>query len=50
VLQPLPGSLQVLDSKHAWFGAMAGTKAVLETTADGGIRWEMIVLPPINPS
>jgi photosystem II stability/assembly factor-like uncharacterized protein len=50
VLQPLPGSLQVLDSQHAWFGAMAGTKAVLETTADGGIRWEMIVLPPINPS
>jgi photosystem II stability/assembly factor-like uncharacterized protein len=50
VLQPLPGSLQVLDSRHAWFGAMAGTKAVLETTADGGIRWEMIVLPPINPS
>ena len=50
VLQPLPGSLNVLDSKHAWFGAMAGTKAVLETTADGGVRWEMIVLPTINPS
>ncbi len=50
VLQPLPGSLLVLDSKHAWFGAMAGTKAVLETTADGGLRWEMIVLPTFNPS
>lgn len=47
VPQPLPGTLQVLDAQHAWFGAMAGTKAVLERTADGGIRWEMIVLPPI---
>jgi hypothetical protein len=47
VLQPLPGSLQVLDAQHAWFGAMAGTKAVLERTGDGGIRWEMIILPRI---
>ena len=45
VIQPLPGSLTVLDSKHAWYGAMAGTKAVLERTVDGGITWEMIGLP-----
>lgn len=50
VLQPLPGSLQVLDSKHAWFGAMAGTRAVLETTDDGGIRWVMLILPPVADS
>jgi photosystem II stability/assembly factor-like uncharacterized protein len=49
VIQPLPGSLTVLDSKHAWYGAMAGTRAVLERTADGGITWEMIGLPEIRP-
>ena len=49
VIQPLPGSLQLLDSKHAWFGAMAGTKAVLERTVDGGITWEMIGLPAVTP-
>ena len=48
VLQPLPGSLQVLDPQHAWFGAMAGGKSWLERTEDGGIRWEMISLPPIH--
>ncbi|MHB8589179.1 MAG: WD40/YVTN/BNR-like repeat-containing protein [Candidatus Dormibacteraceae bacterium] len=50
VPQPLSGSLQVLDSEHAWFGSMAGTRAVLVTTDDGGIHWQMIVLPTINPS
>lgn len=49
VIQPLPGSLTVLDSKHAWYGAMAGTKAVLERTEDGGITWEMIGLPAVTP-
>jgi len=39
----------VLDSKHAWYGAMAGTRAVLERTVDGGITWEMIGLPEIKP-
>jgi len=48
VIQPLPGSLTVLDSKHAWYGAMAGTKAVLERTVDGGITWEMIGLPGLH--
>jgi len=50
VPQPLPGSLQVLDPGHAWFGAMAGTRAVLESTNDGGIHWRMSILPPLNPS
>jgi photosystem II stability/assembly factor-like uncharacterized protein len=48
VIQPLPGSLTVLDSKHAWYGAMAGANAVLERTVDGGITWEMIGLPQIG--
>jgi photosystem II stability/assembly factor-like uncharacterized protein len=50
VLQPLPGSLQVLDPAHAWFGAMAGTRAVLENTNDGGIHWYMTRLPDISAS
>jgi photosystem II stability/assembly factor-like uncharacterized protein len=46
VLKPLGGSLQVLDSRHAWYGAMAGgTRAMLEMTADAGQTWEMIGLP-----
>jgi photosystem II stability/assembly factor-like uncharacterized protein len=45
---PLPGSLQVLDARHAWFGAMTGTRAVLMYTGDGGTRWQMTVLPAIN--
>jgi len=49
VIQPVAGSLTVLDSKHAWYGAMAGTKAVLERTVDGGITWEMIGLPAVTP-
>jgi photosystem II stability/assembly factor-like uncharacterized protein len=50
VLQPLPGSLQVLDPSHAWFGAMAGTRAVLQNTNDGGIHWYMTSLPAISAS
>jgi hypothetical protein len=46
VIQPLPGSLQVLDSSHAWFGAMAGgIRPMLERTADAGLHWEMLGLP-----
>jgi photosystem II stability/assembly factor-like uncharacterized protein len=48
VLAPLPGSLQVLDPMHAWFAAMAGTEAVLETTPDGGVHWEEIGLPIVK--
>jgi hypothetical protein len=47
---PLPGSLQVLDTRHAWFGAMAGSRAVLMNTSDGGTHWQMSVLPAIKPS
>jgi photosystem II stability/assembly factor-like uncharacterized protein len=45
VADPLPGSLQVLDSTHAWF--VAGiTRPVLEATDDGGTGWRMVMLPP----
>jgi photosystem II stability/assembly factor-like uncharacterized protein len=49
VIQPLPGTLTLIDPKHAWYGAMAGNKAVLERTVDGGFTWEMIGLPVITP-
>lgn len=49
VPQPIAGSLEVLDADHAWFGAMAGTTAVLETTGDRGVHWQMVGLPPVNP-
>jgi photosystem II stability/assembly factor-like uncharacterized protein len=47
VLVPLAGSLQVLDPDHAWFGAMAGSRPVLEATDDGGVHWRTVMLPPI---
>jgi photosystem II stability/assembly factor-like uncharacterized protein len=45
VPEPLPGSLQLLDADHAWFGAMAGERPLLESTDDGGIHWNMSLLP-----
>src|SRR6267378_3781557 len=48
LIEPLPGTLTLLDSKHAWYGAMAGNRAVLERTVDGGFTWEMIGLPVIH--
>lgn len=48
VVEPLPGSLQFVDASHAWFGGMAGTRPLVETTADGGIDWKMILLPAIT--
>jgi hypothetical protein len=48
VPRPLPGSLQFIDANHGWFGAMAGTRPLLESTEDGGIQWRTILLPPIT--
>jgi photosystem II stability/assembly factor-like uncharacterized protein len=45
VPEPLPGSLQFIDSTHAWFGAMAGPRPLVETTDDGGTHWSMALLP-----
>ena len=47
VLEPLPGSLQFIDATHAWFGAMAGARPLVESTDDGGIHWRMLMLPEI---
>ena len=44
----LPGSLQVLDAQHAWFAAVAGSRSLLESTADGGVHWEMVILPQMS--
>lgn len=43
VPEPLPGSLQVLDPKHAWFAA----GSTLEMTEDGR-GWRAVSLPPIS--
>lgn len=47
VVDPLPGSLQVLDREHAWFAGSAGSRPVLEATDDGGVHWRMVLLPPM---
>jgi photosystem II stability/assembly factor-like uncharacterized protein len=47
VIEPLPGSLQVLDRDHAWFAASSGSRPVLQATDDGGLHWRMVLLPPM---
>jgi hypothetical protein len=46
IVEPLPGSLQVLDSAHAWFAA-SGNKPMLLATKDAGRHWRVVELPPI---
>lgn len=50
VAQPLPGSLIVLDSGHAWISALGAEGPVLFTTSDGGHRWDEVRLPPLTAS
>jgi photosystem II stability/assembly factor-like uncharacterized protein len=50
VVEPLPGSLQFIDANHAWFGAMAGARPLMESTDDGGVHWTMVLLPAIRPA
>jgi len=47
---PLPGSLEVLDADHAWFGTMGSTTPLLQTTDDGGHEWRAVSLPPLGGS
>lgn|SRR5487761_1428941 len=42
---PLPESVQTIDARHIWFGAMAGPWSLVETTDDGGFTWTMVLLP-----
>lgn len=48
VVDPLPGSLQVLDSRHAWFAGASGRRAMLETTDDAGLHWTLSTLPALE--
>lgn len=45
-VDPVPGSLRMLDGKHAWF-AGAGSRPVLESTSDGGVRWQTLTMPAL---
>jgi photosystem II stability/assembly factor-like uncharacterized protein len=47
---PLPDSVQIIDATHTWFGAMAGTRPLVESTDDGGINWTMFLLPSVAAS
>jgi photosystem II stability/assembly factor-like uncharacterized protein len=47
---PLPGSLQVLDADHAWFGTMGSSTPLLQATDDGGHDWRAVNLPPLGPA
>ena len=47
VSEPLPGSLQVLDSRHAWL-AVSLTLPALEVTRDGGLDWRLVPLPSVT--
>jgi photosystem II stability/assembly factor-like uncharacterized protein len=42
---PLPDTVQMIDATHVWFGAMAGTRPLVEGTDDGGVIWTMFLLP-----
>jgi photosystem II stability/assembly factor-like uncharacterized protein len=42
---PFPESVQIIDSTHVWFGAMAGPRSLVESTDDGGFSWTMALLP-----
>jgi photosystem II stability/assembly factor-like uncharacterized protein len=47
---PLPDSVQIIDATHTWFGAMAGTRPLVESTDDGGVNWTMFLLPSVAAS
>ncbi|OLB82730.1 MAG: hypothetical protein AUI15_37475 [Actinobacteria bacterium 13_2_20CM_2_66_6] len=49
-IEPLPGSLRVLDRNHAWYAGAAGARPLLEATADGGKGWRMVLLPAMPDS
>jgi photosystem II stability/assembly factor-like uncharacterized protein len=48
VIEPVPGSLRLLDGRHAWFAGMAGRRAMLERTDDAGVHWTLSTLPPLE--
>jgi len=48
VVDPLPGSLEVLDRDHAWFAGQSPTRPGLEMTDDAGRHWTLMSLPPLE--
>ena len=50
VVEPLPGSLQLLDGAHAWLAASVGSRPVLESTDDAGLHWRIVLLPAVADS
>ncbi|HYS98918.1 MAG TPA: YCF48-related protein [Candidatus Dormibacteraeota bacterium] len=50
VVEPLPGSLQLLDDAHAWLAASVGSRPVLESTDDAGLHWRIVLLPAVVDS
>src|SRR5207247_2100207 len=49
-VEPLPGSLQLLDGAHAWLAASVGSRPVLESTDDAGLHWRIVLLPAVADS
>ena len=45
VPDPLPGSLVVLDARHAWVSGVSETGPLLFATSDGGDHWTPVRLP-----
>jgi photosystem II stability/assembly factor-like uncharacterized protein len=48
VVDAVPGSLRMLDRRHAWFAGAQGGGAVLESTSDGGAHWTLRLLPALD--
>lgn len=50
VIEPAPGTLQVLDGQNAWFAGSRDGRPWLEATRDGGSQWRLVTLPAIPDS
>lgn len=50
VASPVPGSLLLLDSQHAWITAMVRGAAQLYSTSNGGGRWSPVSVPALSLS
>jgi photosystem II stability/assembly factor-like uncharacterized protein len=48
VVEAAPGTLLMLDARHAWFASAAASRPMLESTADGGRHWTLSALPPLQ--
>ena len=46
IIEPMPGTLDVLDRAHAWFSGLSAS--ALQATDDGGLHWRLVALPPVE--